>query len=214
MGCHYNIKWGWGLQDFSVCHTWGGLGRTCLWLGSAAHPGTPAPPACHPQLLAALAHLTFISASLLPSCLQDQPGASPSRFKALQVSILQVCCSSSTGLGMAFLYSCPLAVSTAWGWLMGMCVTAVMNGSQALLKESSLFLQKCNHLGKVPTVGGFAPLPILLVYWSSRGVGWGQWLCKLFSPIHKKRACRGTQAINLHLLKEKKLKTLKQFIAF
>lgn len=62
----------------SLCVT--GLGRMCFWPGRAAQPGTPAAPACQPQLLAALAHLRFISASLLPSYLQDQPSPHASRL--------------------------------------------------------------------------------------------------------------------------------------
>lgn len=159
MGCHYNIRWGWGLQDFSVCHTWWGLGRTCLWLGSAAHPGTPAAPACHPQLLAALAHLIFISASLLPSYLQDQPGASPSRFKALQVSLLQVCCSSSTGPGMAFLYSCPLAVSTACGMADGDVCHPCHEWQPGFAQGIILIPAKVQPSGEGPHCGRICPAP-------------------------------------------------------
>lgn len=187
----------------------------CLWPGRAAQPDTPAAPACQPQLLPALARLRFISASLLPSYLQDQPAPHASRL--CRFPFFSILLQQALAWRWHFYVPDPWQWALHVGWLVRMCGIPATNGSKGiwmnLLRRLSLFLEKPNHLGKYPPEW-FAPLPILLLYWSSGGTGWGQGICKLFSPIHKKRVCRGTQAINLHLLKEKKLKTLKQFIAF
>lgn len=130
-----------GSQDFSVCDTRGGLGSSCLWPGSAAQPCTPAAPACQPQFPARPAYLSLISASLLPrraSYLQARPDASPSRF---EVSVLRICCSRRCP-GDGVLLPVPGQRAPHVGWLMGLGGISVIDGSKALLREWSLFLQK------------------------------------------------------------------------
>lgn len=126
------------------------------------------------------------------------------------------CGSAAAGaaLGMAFF---PLSLDSEhrtwggwWGWvasLSSMAARLCSGNDPYSCKNPAIW-------GRVPALGWCAPLPILLLYWSSRGIGWDHWPCKLFPPICKKKVCRGIQAINLHLWEENKLKTLKQFIAF
>lgn len=147
-----------GSQDFSVCDTRGGLGSSCLWPGSAAQPCTPAAPACQPQFPARPAYLSLISASLLPrraSYLQARPDASPSRF---EVSVLRICCSRRCP-GDGVFPPVPGQRAPHVGWLMGLGGISVIDGSKALLREWSLFLQKSSHLGEGTRLGMMCPAP-------------------------------------------------------